>query len=366
MPKRVFLTPLVALLVLSSTAFGQEEEVLGKKRSEWLTILKTHKETKFRRIAVVALGVMGPRVQGVLDGLYAAAESDSDPEVRREIVLTLGRMGSDAKGAADVVADVLKNDKADAVREAAALALAGKLNEQAYTKVFTLAGALKDPHAGTRAAAAEALRNLGEKAKLALPQLTAVAADPKADRIPRLYAIQIISKWGEQDGLKVIVGVIEDKNAESAIRQGAIEGVGRAGAKAEPAIPALAKVLKDADVNLRRAAAIALGQVGSKAGAAWPVIKEAYQDSDNGVRNQVIRLAGQLGKQQKEAVTLLAKAAEKDTNLENRLAAVQELGNLEAAARDAVPALTRIAAEDVRASIRESAQAAVKRIKEAQ
>ncbi len=135
---------------------------------------------------------------GVLDGLYDAVQNDADPEVRREIALTLGRMGADAKGAVDVLGDVLKNDKAGPVREAAALSLAGGLSDQAATHVQTIAGALKDPYPGTRAAAAEALKNVGEAAKRALPQLAAVAHDKKADRFPRLYAIQIISKWGDE------------------------------------------------------------------------------------------------------------------------------------------------------------------------
>jgi HEAT repeat protein len=284
--------------------------------------------------------------------------------VRREIVLTLARMGPDAKGAVDVLGDVLKRDKADKVREAAALSLAGKLNDQAFTQVLTLAAAMKDdPYAGTRAAAAEALKNLGEKAKIALPQLTAVAQDQKADRYPRLYAIQMISKWGDEATIKVLVGIFEDKGAAPAIRQAAIEGIGRMGEKAEPAIPVLARGLKEADVNLRRAAAVALGQVGDQARDAWGAIKEAYQDTDNGVRNQVIRLAGRIGKDEKEAVLLLEKAAQKDANLENRLAALQELGQLETAATQALPTLTRLAAEDARVSVREAAEAAVKKIK---
>lgn len=346
-----------------AACWGQEEEVLNKKRSEWLAILKEHKETRLRRGAVIALEVIGPRAKGVLEGLYDAVEKDRDPEVRREIALTLGRMGPEAKGAADILGDVLKRDKADTVREAAAVALAGKLNEQAFTQVLTLAAAMKDSHAGTRAAAAEALKNLGEKAKLALPQLTAVAQDAKADRFPRLYAIQLISKWGEDGTLKVLVGICDDKDAPLAIRQGAVEGMGRMGDKAAPAIATLARGLADKDVELRRAAAAALGKVGDKVKETWPAIKAAYQDADNAVRYQVVRLAGALGKDQKEAVTLLADAAQKDANLENRLAALQELGQLEAAALDALPALTRLVAEDSRASVREAAQAAVNKIK---
>ncbi len=195
--RRLIFSLCVLAIFGSSACFAQEDEVLGKKRSEWLTILKEHKEVKFRRAAVIALEVMGARSRGVLDALYEAVEKDGDPEVRREIALTLGRMGPDAKGAVNVLGDVLKRDKADVVREAAALSLAGKLNDQAGGQVMALADALKDSHPGTRAAAAEALKNLGEKAKAAVPQLTALARDPKADRFPRLYAIQMISKWGD-------------------------------------------------------------------------------------------------------------------------------------------------------------------------
>jgi HEAT repeat protein len=363
----MFMAPRLSLLVLlwliPIDASGQEEEVLNKKRSEWLAILKDHKETRLRRGAVIALEVIGPRARGVLDGLYEAVEKDRDPEVRREIALTLGRMGVEAKGAALILGDVLKRDKVDSVREAAALALAGKLNEQAFTQVLTLAGALKDTHAGTRAAAAEALKNLGEKAKLALPQLKQVAQDPKADRLPRQYAIQILSKWGDDGTLKVLVGVFDEKDAALALRQAALEGLARLGDKAAPALKALAKGLTEKDVELRRAAAAALGKVGDKVKEAWPAIKEAYQDADNAVRYHVIRLAGGLGRDQKEAITLLVAAAHKDANLENRLAALQELGQLEGAALDALPALVRLAAEDVRTSVREAAQAAVSKIK---
>src|SRR5437868_3554422 len=149
-------------------------------------------------------------------------------------------MGAEAKGAANILGDVLRRDKADTVREAAALSLAGKLNDQAFTQVVTLAGAMKDPHPGTSAAAALALKNMGEKAKPALPQLVAVARDRQAPRFPRLYAIQIISKWGDAEALKVLIGIVEDQEAVASVRQGAIEGIGRMGDKAASAMPILA------------------------------------------------------------------------------------------------------------------------------
>src|SRR5437588_10693059 len=101
---------LLLILLLCRICFAQEEEVLRKKRSEWLTILKEHKETKLRRAAVIALEVIGPRAKGVLDGLFDAEANDPDPEVRREIALALGRMGSEARGAADDSGQVLRHD----------------------------------------------------------------------------------------------------------------------------------------------------------------------------------------------------------------------------------------------------------------
>src|SRR5438552_4121939 len=73
MPCRLCLLSLAFLISLANAVcLGQEEEVLGKKRSEWLVILKSHKEPKLRRAAVIALGAIGPRAAGVLDGLYEA------------------------------------------------------------------------------------------------------------------------------------------------------------------------------------------------------------------------------------------------------------------------------------------------------
>src|SRR5262245_4077933 len=156
----------VCLLLLSPLiCLAQDDPVLGKKRGEWLEILKTHKETKFRRAALIALEVYGAKSAGVLEGLFLAIEKDGEPEIRREIALILGRMGPDARGAVETLGESLRKDKSEVVREAAALSL-GKIGDSAQTQVVTIAAAMKDAHPGTRAAAAEALKNLGEKAKL--------------------------------------------------------------------------------------------------------------------------------------------------------------------------------------------------------
>src|SRR5688572_33462427 len=159
---------LVSLLLLPSAVRAQGKEpdrVLGKTCDEWIQLLKDHKEARFRRAALIALEVFGPRTVGVLPAVTEALEKDTEVQVRREAAMLLGRMGPEAKGAVPVLGDVLLKDKSESVREAAAQSLAGKaLNPFAHEETRALTEALSDPHAGTRAAAAEALLKMGDKA----------------------------------------------------------------------------------------------------------------------------------------------------------------------------------------------------------
>jgi HEAT repeat protein len=355
---------LAIIIAAPCAAAQQDDKVLGKKSAEWLTILKDHKETKWRRAALIALEVFGARTRGVLPAVLEALDKDKEPEVRREAALLLGRMGPDAKEAVGPLADALKKDKADGVREAAAIALGGKLNEFAHDHVLVLAGALKDAHAGTRGAAAEALRHLGEHAKIAVPQLVDVLKDAKSDRLLRLYAIQMVSRLHEEPAEKsaVLLGVLSEPGAHLSLRVAAVEGIGRAEQLTEAELKALGPLLKDKATELRRAAAGALARHGEQAGSLWSEVQAGLRDEDSNVRYQLLRVAGALAGEQKEAIAALVQAAVKDEHVENRLAAIGELGQLGAAASGATEALSKIAAGDARAAIRDAASAALKRI----
>src|SRR6516165_2369178 len=73
---------IVALLTCMSHA-QEEETVLGKKRSEWLKLLKESKQAKFRRASLIALEVI-PKAAGVVDAIFEALDKDTDADVRRE------------------------------------------------------------------------------------------------------------------------------------------------------------------------------------------------------------------------------------------------------------------------------------------
>ncbi len=355
---------LFALFTLVASAAAQDETVLGKKCSEWLTILKEHKETKFRRAALIALEVFGPKTRGVVDGVEEALEKDSEPAIRREAALLLGRMGADAKEAVPYLAEALKKDKSDMVREAAALSLGDKLSEYAHEQVLVLAGALTDSHAGTRAAAAAALNHFGDKARLALPQLAAIAKDKKADRLPRMYAVQILSRLqaDQPETGAILIAVAGESEASVSLRVAALEGIGRLEKAGAAELQTLGQLLQDKQVELRRAAAGVLSKIGPPSASLWPQIQGRLQDDDGTVRYQLIHVAGAVAEQEKEAVPALAQVAVKDALVENRLAAIGELGQLGSIANPAAETLANLATQDARAAIREAATAALKKI----
>lgn len=362
MTRAIAISLFVLFSLSSQVALGQDEVVLGKKASEWLTLLKESKELRFRRAALIALEVFGPKAPGVMPGLLEALEKEREPEIRRDVAQLIGRMGPDAKGAVQALGEALKNDKANIVREAAARALGGKLSAHSHTQVQVLAAALKDPHAGTRVAAVETLKDLGDKARPVLLQLLAVLTDNKTDRFTRIYAANIVARFPEDAATSVpaLLVALGDTEAPVAVRAAAAEALGRL--DAAEAVGALARALQDKQVEVRRAAAVALGKMREKARPAWPAVKAALTDPDKAVRHQAIRLAGSFG-QEKDVVGPLAQAALTDEHTENRLAAIQELGELGPHAAAAVDILSKIAQGDVRPTVREAAEMALKKIK---
>ena len=288
--------------------------------------------------------------------------------VRLQAVGLIGRLGpQDFKPGIKTLVHVLQTDKADEVREAAARAMGNKLYlVPAEQYVAVLADSLKDSHAGTRIAVACALRNMGENAKPAFGALFAAAKNPKEELQVRIAAVHVLSRHAKEDGqtLPLLLDLAGNTENVAGLRDIAIEGLGRSGSNSADVANLLAKGLSEKNIDLRKASAVALGELGANAKPAWPIIKERIADKkeNSSVRNHLIRLTGKLGKSNAEAVASLIAAAREDESTENRIAAIQELGDLGAIAKTAVEPLTVIASQDPRASIREAAGKAAKQI----
>jgi HEAT repeat protein len=369
MRRSVIALAAVLCLPASAPAQGKDDEptTLGKTRVEWLKTLETGKQTKQRYIAVLALRVIGPKGGGVLDALATAARKDEDSQVRRTAVHALGEMGADAKTSIDALCEILDKDKSEKVREAAAVAL-GKMVPHSKTAVLPLAKALKDPDAGTRSAAAEALRDLGEEAVAARDALLDAFKDKKSDAFTRVHAAEALSRLGNE-GVPVIpllAETLKEKDAPLLLRKMSAEILGRFGQSAGETVGDLASALQGKEPEVRRAAIVALGRIGFKAKEAWPTVQKLLdkaQEPDPAVRTQAIRVAGIVGREEpKEVVPALGNLLKSEDNVEAKIAAIQELASMGAAAKEVVPQLNQVAQNDPRSSVREAAQAAVKKI----
>jgi hypothetical protein len=263
---------------------------------------------------------------------------------------------------------VLQTDKADAVRETAATAIGSKFTAQVADLgyIAALIDGLKDPHQGTRIAVAGALRNMGKDAERAFPALIDAAKNPKEHVLVRSAALHVLSRHAKENPqtLPLLVDLLKNNETPATLREAAAEGLGRSDSDKAEVVTLLCQTLGDKSLELRKAAAVSLVTLGVKAKAGWPAIKEHMTDAkeESGIRNQLIRLAGTLAKTNDDAIKALTDSARDDKSTENRIAAIQELGELGSRAQSAVMVLNKIAEGDARAAIREAAAKALKQI----
>ncbi|HKI37754.1 MAG TPA: HEAT repeat domain-containing protein [Gemmataceae bacterium] len=147
-------------------------------------------DSDVRRAAAKGLAEMGPDAKPAAPALITALKNDKDLFVRRFAAQALGEVEADPKTAVPALSAVLKEEDKKELVEAAVTSL-GKMGQPA---VPPLIDALKnkaaapnkdkkkgpapaDPTAFVRTKAAEALGNIGPKAKAAVPALTDALRD---------------------------------------------------------------------------------------------------------------------------------------------------------------------------------------------
>jgi HEAT repeat protein len=410
--RRTFPAPaavLVAVLLLPGGArTADDEPKFGPYTASYLmSIVKTDKEAKRRRVALTGLEQIGLKSPGGVLTIIGALKDDADPAVREAAAQALARIAQKAEdrkepkeerakmldirdGCLDALRVALKADrdpkdlKADAarakVREACAAGL-GRVGtdllslkkeeerEQTLiagfkTSVPVLTEALKDPDPGVRAAAAESLGRLTEYARDAVPALVEALKDRKADRFVRGYAAFAIGRIGgppAQEAVPTLAEALTDKDSPEELRRSAATALGALKECGSAAAPALGRALKDGSVDVRRAAVTALGQIGPESRSALAALKEAARDQDKFVRAQALHVLGTMTQDAGDVLRVLTDGMQ-DQLLEVRLAAIEALGNLGPEARPAVPVLNA-ATRDAQAAVREAAAEALKKIR---
>jgi hypothetical protein len=185
---------------------------------------------------------------------------------------------------------------------------------------------------------------------------------------------------------------VKDRAVDVEKRVAAIDGLGKAGPKAQAAVPALLEALADPDAMVRSAAAFSLGFIHSDAPAVVPALTRALADTDKFVRSAAANGLEFFGPQARDAVPELTRALDDafaptrsaaaraltmvgpdakraaakligllaDADKYTRSAAALALGAVGAAADEAVPALARVVGDEY-VGVRRSAALALGR-----
>jgi HEAT repeat protein len=226
--------------------------------------------------------------------------------------------------------------------------------------IFTRGKSLVAQNNARYEATAEALINKG--------------ADLKARDNAGLTPLQYAALYGEKEVVDALIAKRADLqetkgtvpalikalgDTDSGVRASAALALHRIGPAAEEAATALAKALGDPDERVRGTAGSALGQIGR---GSIPVLIKALGDPDAVVREGAARALCHFPVE-KEPVPALIKALS-DPNARVRQSAALALANENAAAKDAIPELERVAANDPDSSVRFGARCAAQLIRE--
>lgn len=356
----------------SAGAAQQGSKKIGEKTAqEWIGLLQMEAATQKRLAILLVLELFEPVDYGIIITAVAGTlKDDKDDEVRTAAAQLLGRLGPQAKEtsavkAAKALTAALAKDDTPGVRRAAAKALGGKMTIFADDAVPVLANALKDQDAGTRSAAAAALKDYGKDALDEMPKILDAMKDTKLDHVTRYYCLQILTQ-NSKDAAKlvpVLIAVVNEKDVNITLRRAAVDGLAGFFRDAQAATNDLLGILKDdkAPLLLRQSAAAALAKIQPDSGKVWPTLHQLMKHEDAAMRTQAIYLAGKLCKFEKDFIPALIERC-KDDNMETQVAAVQELGELGTAARAAEKLVKELADNSPRQTVREAANAALKKI----
>jgi HEAT repeat protein/WD40 repeat protein len=260
-------------------------------------------ETKWRRMAIDLLSRSHfPREKAVPG--YIKALNDPDAEVRARAIQYLSHTRYESTGSADAVIPAL-----------------GK--------------ALKDSDMRVRREAARMLSAAGTRAAPAVRELKDAIKDPSL--FIRIYAADALMNLGAESPATAIAIFQEGLRDASNLRSVSVGFLGKLGPKAEPAIPALIKLLQDPDYVAD--GGWTLGQIGA---AAVPPLLEVLRNNKNpSIRSRAVLAFYRMGPKAKDAVPGLV-ALLRERGFNDRVLVAETIGNIGKAAHGAVPAFVEI------------------------
>ncbi len=221
--------------------------------------------------------------------------------------------------------------------------------EEALPKdVPSLVTLLRDKDPKVRAAAANHLGDMHEKASAAVPALVSLLGDDGVSGneallgtapVPRVSdsAIRALQRIGAA-AVPDVTSALENPDAN--MRVGAIKVLTGIRLPPKEVVPALVRILKDSKKDVRRSAVEALGGLGKTATAALPaLITLAQNDLELAVRWSAVAAVSAIDSEGTQAIPVSIRAlGDKDPNVRGE--AARTLGEYGPRAKSAVAALT--------------------------
>ncbi len=294
--------------------------------------------------ACLVLNQLGPEAKPAVPKLTELLDHPHE-ELRHEAAQTLGAIGAEAASAAPALAETAGDaEEFNPVRAAACYALAQigppakaealeslqeiSQGEDAFLKVLSLWAIEKvDPNedrlknetaqklvqqmtsedTAVGSAAARALLDLRPGPEVVAP-LIAEVMDKTSPEVAALM-MDAAASLGAPVVPRMVVGLEFEP-----IRMAAIGVLGRIGAAAAEAVPALIKYAKDENPEVRGEVFFVLGQIGAGAKDAVPAATEALADEEESVRFSAVYALGKIGPDASSAVDTLKEHIADESN----------------------------------------------------
>lgn len=360
----------ILTLLFATTALAQDKEPTydGKTADVWIKTLRDDSSARKRAIAATALGDLRKQgsTQQLQKELARSLSVDTSTAVRAQCAISIASLhANDLKVIDSDLVEALKAEKDSRVRKEIAI-LYARFPEYGKRAVPGLSASLKDPEAGTRAAAADALSKLGADAKDSATDLLTLLND--TDKPARQAGIFALGRIAPDNPSFVAAALIKrfGEEKEQELRRDIVVSLKLIGDKSDATIVALQKMLTDSETDIQSEAARGLGLLGTAAKpAADALYKLATESKEKGIRIDALRSFGSaLGPAIKDRLKDLIRVMEKDPDFEVRLVAVDEIGSLGMELKEdkETIAALRKATSDPQVKVREAAAAAIRRI----
>lgn len=274
---------LIASALAAAPACDSDPGHAGRTSRQWISSLKSGSETD-KSEAAQALGKIleiRPDYPEVVTALVAALRDTSDV-VRIAAASALTAEGVDTKAAIDGLHEVLHDTAHADVRTSAVLIISALGPERAGALLSYLCELLDDPSPKVRAAAVEAIGQLGAAAVPEIPAISRMLRDSAAD--VRQAVLQALVNLGAGSRTLVPAARAALSDSSSTVRASAADALRSLGSTAAPAVGDLSASLGDPDERVVRGAIVALGAIGPAARSALPSLRRLDANRRGGER----------------------------------------------------------------------------------